>query len=111
MLKKMQSTFAGYGLISWLKTRGKIGEKAHNPTLIILMANLLIWKKALFPLVFNLICLLKGEHATTSHPQVWYGFCSILKNLTHPNLYALLVLNKHCSYISHGRTFRTILGF
>ena len=69
----MQSTFAGYGLISRMKTRGKIGEKAHNPTLIFLMAILLIQKKALLPLVSNLIRLSKGEQASTSHPQVWYG--------------------------------------
>ena len=77
MLKMMQSTFAGYCLISWLKARGKIGEKAHNSTLILLMAILLIWKKALLPMVSNLICLSKGEHAPTSHPQVWCGFYRI----------------------------------
>ena len=27
------------------------------------------------------------------------------------DLHALQVLNKHCSYISHDITFRTILGF
>ena len=87
MLKMMQSTFEGYGLISWLKTRGEIGEKAHNPTLIFLMAILLIWKKALLLLVSNLICLSKGEHAPTSHLQVWYGSYRILKILTHPTAY------------------------
>ena len=70
----------------------KIGEKAHNPTLIFFMAILSIWKKALLPLVSNLICLSTGEHAPTSRPQVWYGFYSILKNLTHPTLQGALIL-------------------
>ena len=60
MLKMMQSTFVGYGLISGLKTRGKIRKKAHHQTLIFLVAILLIWEKALFPLV--LICLTKDGH-------------------------------------------------
>ena len=84
MLKMMQSTFAGYGPISWLKTKRKIGEKAYNPTLIFLMAILLISKKALLPLFSSLICLSKGEHAPTSHPQVLYGSYRILQILTHP---------------------------
>ena len=93
MLKMMPSTFAGYGLISWLKTRGKIGGKAHNPTLIFLMAILSIWKKALLHLVSNLICLSMGEHAPKSRPQVWYGYHRILENLTHP----IAPLEKACS--------------
>ena len=55
------------------------------------MAILLIWKKALLPLVSNLICLSKSEHAPTSHSQVWCGFYRILKNLTHPRKQSVLV--------------------
>ena len=81
MLRMMPSTFAGNFLA---ENRGKNWGKAHDPTLIFLMAILLIWKKALLPLVSSLICLSKGEHAPTSHPQVWCGSYRILKNLTHP---------------------------
>ena len=89
----MPSTFVGYGLISWLKIRGKIGEKAHTPTLIFLMAILSIWKKALLHLVSNLICLSMGEHAPKSRPQVWYAYHRILENLTHPNWTLLTYFN------------------
>ena len=33
------------------------------------------------------------------------------KRKSAKDLHALLVLNKRCSYISHGRAFLTILGF
>ena len=54
MLKMMPSTFAGYGLISWLKTRGKIGEKAHSPTLIFFDGHFVNLEKGLAPSGFEL---------------------------------------------------------
>ena len=46
----MQSTFAVYGLISWLKTRGKLGQK-HATLLYSCGGHFINLEKALFPLV------------------------------------------------------------
>ena len=56
MFKMMHSTFTGYGLISWLK----IGEKAHNPTLIFFDGHFINLGKGLAPSGFELDMSVKG---------------------------------------------------
>ena len=54
------------------ENKGENWEKSTQLNFNFLVAVLLIWKRALFPLVSNLICLSKDEHALTSHPGlVW----------------------------------------